>query len=465
MRRVTPLWTSGEIAEAVGGTASAEFSVTGVSFDSREVGQGDLFLALKGESSDGHRFLDGAFANGAAGAIVSEPTSHKHVLVDDTTKALERLGIAARARVNATIFGVTGSVGKTGTKEALFAALDRCSPGTVHRSVKSYNNHVGVPLSLARMPRETRYGVFEMGMNHAGELSTLTQFVRPHIALITTVGPAHIEHFADESGIADAKGEIFEGLEEGGTAIIPADNAHFSRLRAKAEKYAARIIPFGFAEEAEVRCIDHVPSSDGGSLVTAKLGEAMLCYSISQPGDHWISNSLAVLAAVEAAGADLATAGLALADMGGLKGRGARHALSLADGQAVLIDESYNANPVSMRATMAELAKTSGERRVVILGSMKELGENSPAFHRALKDPLEAADVSYALLVGEEMVELAKALSADVAWAGKFAHCANTVDATSRLQTVLKPGDIILVKGSNSMGLSALVDALLSGGI
>jgi UDP-N-acetylmuramoyl-tripeptide--D-alanyl-D-alanine ligase len=359
---------------------------------------------------------------------------------------------------------VTGSVGKTGTKEALFAALDRCLPGQVHRSVKSYNNHVGVPLSLSRMPKDVRYGIFEMGMNHTGEIATLTRFVRPHIALITTVGPAHIENFADESGIADAKGEIFEGLMPGGTAIIPEDNAHYSRLREKAEKHAGRIISFGFSEHADVRCLEAVPQENGGSLVTAKLGDAMLCYSISQSGDHWISNSLSILAAVEAAGADLAVAGLALADLGGLRGRGARHKIRIASGEALLIDESYNANPVSMRATLGELAKANASRHVAILGGMKELGENSPAFHRELKPPLEAANVGYALLVGEEMASLAEMLKADIAWTGKFEHCANTSEAVARLKNIVKPGDAILVKGSNSIGLSAVVDALLNGG-
>ncbi len=315
------------------------------------------------------------------------------------------------------------------------------------------------------MPRDTRFGVFEMGMNHTGELAALTRFVRPHIALVTTVGPAHIEHFANESGIADAKGEIFEGLVEGGTAIIPADNPHYARLRSKAEKHAGRVISFGFSEDAEVRCLDHVPSADGGSLVTAKLGENLLCYTISQPGLHWISNSLAVLAAVEAAGADLAAAGLALSDLGGLKGRGARQSISIGSGQALLIDESYNANPISMRATLSELARTAGDRRVSILASMKELGPDSPRFHAELKAPLEQAGVGYTLLVGEEMAALAKALEADVAWAGKFAHCADTSTAISLARNVLQPGDSILVKGSNSMGLSALVDALVSGGI
>lgn len=215
MRGVT-LWTSDEIANATGGKASAPFDATGVTFDSREVGPGDLFLALKGETTDGHRFLDQAFAQGAAGAIVSEVTPHPHVLVGDTTTALDALGIAARARMNGKVIGVTGSVGKTGTKEALFAALDRVDPGCAHRSVKSYNNHTGVPLSLARMPRDARFGVFEMGMNHAGELAQLTRLVRPHVALVTTIAPAHMGFFAGEEAIADAKGEIFQGSSPAG---------------------------------------------------------------------------------------------------------------------------------------------------------------------------------------------------------------------------------------------------------
>jgi UDP-N-acetylmuramoyl-tripeptide--D-alanyl-D-alanine ligase len=306
MHGMSPLWTSEELALALGGEASTEFVCEGVAFDSREIGPGDLFFALKGEQADGHRFVEGAFANGASGAIVSEAVAGPHIRLADTMRALEQLGIASRDRVDATIIGVTGSAGKTGTKEALYAALDRASFGKAHRSVKSYNNHVGVPLSLSRMPADTRYGVFEMGMNHAGELSALTQFVRPHIAIITTIAPAHIEHFRNEEAIADAKGEIFEGLVAGGTAIIPRDNAHYERLRAKAELHAANIVTFGFSPDADVRCVDHVAASGGGSLITAKLSGGMLCYTLSQPGDHWIANSLAVLAAVEAAGADWA---------------------------------------------------------------------------------------------------------------------------------------------------------------
>jgi UDP-N-acetylmuramoyl-tripeptide--D-alanyl-D-alanine ligase len=457
---VSVLWTSDELARLLDGEPSADFACSGVAFDSREIGAGDLFFALKGEQSDGHRFVDGAFGNGATGAIVSEPVNGPHIRVADTMRALEQLGMASRDRVDATIFGVTGSAGKTGTKEALYASLDRASFGKAHRSVKSYNNHVGVPLSLSRMPADTRYGVFEMGMNHAGELSALTQFVRPHIAIVTTVGPAHIEFFKDETGIADAKGEIFEGLVEGGTAIIPHDNLHYHRLRAKAERHAAHIVTFGFSPEADVCCVDYVGAAGGGSLITARLPGGMLCYTLSQPGDHWIANSLAVLAAVEAAGADLAAAGLALAELGGLKGRGARQSIRVAGGNALLIDESYNANPASMAVTIAELGRTAADRHIAVLASMRELGSKSNDYHAGLKSHLDAAGVSYALLVGEEMAPLAEALAADVAWAHKFTHCATAKDAIPVAKDIIVAGDAVLLKGSNSMGLSALVDAL-----
>ncbi|HMS21962.1 UDP-N-acetylmuramoyl-tripeptide--D-alanyl-D-alanine ligase [uncultured Sphingorhabdus sp.] len=461
---MSTLWTSTEIAVATGGQSSADFECNGVAFDSREIGPGDLFFAMKGEQAEGHRFVAQAFASGASGAVVSNPVDGPHVLVPDTMRALEQLGIASRARVSAKVIGVTGSAGKTGTKEALYAALERCNPGKAHRSVKSYNNHVGVPLSLSRMPRETEYGVFEMGMNHAGELSALTRFVRPHVAIVTTIAPAHIEHFGSEEGIADAKGEIFEGLEPDGVAIIPFDNRHYARLRAKAEQHAARIVSFGFGEGADVRCIDHLGSANGGTLVTAQLPAAMLQYELSQPGDHWVSNSLAVLAAVQAVGADLAVAGLALADLGGLKGRGARHRLTVAGGEALLIDESYNANPASMAATLTGLGNAKAERRIAVLGAMKELGEQSAKFHTALREQIASAQVDWLLLVGEEMAPLAEALSADIAWAGKFAHCALVAEASERLRGEVRGGDAILIKGSNSVGLSAVVEALLGGG-
>ena len=457
---MTVLWTGGEIAEATGGTLSAGFEAGGVALDSREVAKGDLFIAMKGEATDGHKFLDKAFAAGAAGAIVSEPIVEPHVRVADTSEALNALGRAGRARTDARVVGVTGSVGKTGTKEALFAALDRFIPGRAHRSLKSYNNHTGVPLSLARMPRDARFGIFEMGMNHAGELAMLTRLVRPHVAMVTAIAPAHREFFPSEEAIADAKGEIFQGLEPGGTAIIPHDSPHRERLRAAATPTAERIWTFGRSEEADVRARDVVLLPGGGSLVTAVLPEAELTFTIAQPGEHWVSNALAVLAAVEAAGGELGVAALALADMAGLKGRGERHAISLAGGEALLVDESYNANPASMRATLEALASQDvAGRRIAVLGAMRELGAESADFHAALAEPVEAAGIDYLLLVGEEMQPLAKALGGRI----NMTHVPDAASAIDALRGSVEPGDAILVKGSNAVGLAALVEALAGG--
>jgi UDP-N-acetylmuramoyl-tripeptide--D-alanyl-D-alanine ligase len=450
------LWTSGEIALATGGAATAPFAVSGVAFDSREVTQGDLFVAMKGEITDGHRFVDKAFAQGAAGAIVSEPVDYPHVLVPDSVAALEGLGRASRARMGGKVIGVTGSVGKTGTKEALFQALDRSHPALVHRSVKSYNNHVGVPLSLSRMPRDAAFGVFEMGMNHAGELAALTRQVRPHVAIVTAIAPAHIEFFGTEDKIAQAKAEVFEGLEPGGTAIIPYDSPHVAILYEKAEKHAARVLTFGFGEEADVHVREMVPAASGGTLVTAVLPDAELCFTVAAPGDHWVSNALAVLAAVEALGGDLAMAGLALAEMPGLPGRGERRIVPVAGGEALLIDESYNANPLSMAATLKQLGQEKAERRIAVLGGMRELGDRSAELHAGLAEPLAAGQVDYAILVGQEMAPLADALGK----AFSFAHVPDAAAATNLLQSEMRAGDAILVKGSNGIGLSRLIAAL-----
>ena len=363
-RGLTALWTSDEIGAATGGTLhGAPFKVSGVTFDSREVGAGDLFVAMPGSVSDGHRFVAGAFAAGAAGALVSKPVEGPHILVADVARALTDMAVTARARMTGVVLGVTGSVGKTSTKEALFAALDRGARGKVHRSVKSYNNHTGVPLSLARMPRNCEYAVLEMGMNHAGEIAALTRLVRPHVAMVTTIAPAHIEHLGSIEAIADAKAEVFEGLEPDGIAILPEDSPLRDRLVKAARRHADRTVTFG-SGDADVCAVHAVRSGKGGSLVTARLVESELTFTIAQRGDHWVSNALAVLAAVEAVGADLAVAGLALADMGGLKGRGARHQLDAGDGSYLLIDESYNANPASMAATLKALGEESdvGER-------------------------------------------------------------------------------------------------------
>ena len=450
------LWTSDEIAVATGGRASGRFEVGGVTFDSREVEAGDLFVAMPGTVHDGHRFVEGAFASGAAGAIVSQPVDGPHVLVDDTFAALQALGRASRARSRATILGVTGSVGKTSTKEALYAALDRNRPGKVHRSVKSYNNHTGVPLSLSRMPRDCEFAVFEMGMNNRGEIRALTAQVRPHLALITAIAPAHIENLGSEEAIADAKAEIFEGLEPGGVAIVPNDTPHRDRLVKAARRYAERIITFG-SGDADVHAMHAVSVEGGGSLIGAELLERELTFTISQAGEHWVSNSLAVLAAVEAVGADVALAGLALADLGGLKGRGERHVIRLDAGEALLIDESYNANPASMAATLKSLGAESGAlRRIAVLGPMRELGEHGPALHAALAPAILSARVDHVILIGGEMRPLSEALSGQVHLSG-----VDSVDeATDALRRLVRPGDAILVKASNSVGLSKLVESM-----
>jgi UDP-N-acetylmuramoyl-tripeptide--D-alanyl-D-alanine ligase len=460
---VTVLWTSGAIATATGGRASADFAVTGVTFDSREVGPGDLFVALAGAATDGHRFVDQALAAGAAGALVSTPVAGPHVLVADTAAALDALASARRAQSSARIVGITGSVGKTGTREALLRSLDRGAPGRVHASVKSYNNHVGVPLSLARMPADADFGIFEMGMSAAGELAALTRLVRPHLALVTWIAPAHSAFFSGEEAIADAKGEIFQGLEPGGTALIPYDSAHRDRLTGHARDHASAILTFGRGPGADYRLIEEVRAEDGvGRVVTAGLpGGRTITFTIGMAGAHWVNNALGIIAAVDVLDADLGLAGLALGAMTGLAGRGERHQVAVpGGGSALLIDESYNANPASMAAALAVLGETQvSGRKIALLGAMKELGAQSDALHAGLAAPLKASGASHALLVGGEMASLAEALGQSMA----VQQCRDAAEAGQALAALVAPGDAILVKGSNSVGLVRVV-ALLGRG-
>jgi UDP-N-acetylmuramoyl-tripeptide--D-alanyl-D-alanine ligase len=459
VRGVSVLWTSDEIATATGGTVSTPFEVTGVTFDSREVGRGDLFVAMPGTVHDGHKFVDAAFEAGAAGAIVSRAVGGPHVLVDDTFAALQALGRASRERSKATVLGVTGSVGKTSTKEALYAALERNRPGKVHRSVKSYNNHTGVPLSLARMPRDAEFAVLEMGMNNKGEIAALTRQVRPHIAIITAIAPAHIENLGSEEAIADAKAEIFDGLEPDGVAILPNDTPHRDRLVKAARRHADRIVTFGTGD-ADVHAIHAVSAETGGSLISAALLERELTFTISQRGEHWVSNALAVLAAVEAVGEDVAVAALALSDLGGLKGRGERHRLGIDGGEIVLIDESYNANPASMAATLKSLgAEREVTRRIAVLGPMRELGAHSGALHAALAPAVTDAQVDRLILIGEEMRPLAEQVVGTIS----FDLVADVDEATDTLMHMVHPGDAVLVKASNSVGLAKLVERMVKG--
>jgi UDP-N-acetylmuramoyl-tripeptide--D-alanyl-D-alanine ligase len=452
---MTALWTAAEIAKATAGSVHGDFAATGVTFDSREVIGGELFIALKGDATDGHRFVPQATERGAAGFLVSEPVAAPHVLVADTTAGLDALAIAARARSAALRIGVTGSVGKTGVKEALRLALGRFAPDAVHASVKSYNNHTGVPLSLARMPAASRFGIFEMGMNHSGELSALTALVQPKIAVVTWVASAHRAFFETEEAIADAKGEIFAGLQPGGTAIIPFDNVHRDRLISHARPHAAHIVTFGLEPGADVVAEQFALHPDC-STVTARIGDHRLTFKIGMAGRHWIGNALGVLAAVDAAGGDLALAGLALAELTDLAGRGQRLRVGTDTGTAIVIDESYNANPASMASALAvlgEITPAGQGRRLAILGAMRELGKLSDQFHAELAPHLLAAGVSSVILVGNEMKPLAAALSRRV----DVLHVADATAAQAEIDRLIGGDDVLLIKGSNSMRLGDIV--------
>ncbi len=363
------LWTAAELAAATGGRASDDFLVAGVSIDSRTVLPGDLFIALRGPRHDGHDFVAAALERGAAALVERVPEGVARdaslLVVDDTLRALTALGRAARARSRARIAAITGSVGKTGTKEALRLGLAGQAP--THASAASHNNHWGVPLSLARAPKDTIYAVYELGMNAPGEIAALARLVRPHVAMITTIEPAHLGFFPSVAAIAEAKGEILQGLEPEGDAVLYVDNPHFSRLKQIAEAAGcARVIGFGEGATANARLIDaHLDAA--GSDVVMVLDRHRLAFRIGAPGRHWVINSLGVLACASALGADLERAAAALVDFAPPEGRGQRHRLPWPGGEVTLIDESYNANPASMRAALALLAAAPG-RRLAALG-------------------------------------------------------------------------------------------------
>ena len=455
------LWNSAEIAAAVAGRAARDFTATGVSIDSRSLERGDLFIALQGPTFDGHDFAAAALQRGAAGALIHRrpanlPADAPVVEVADTMKALEDLGRAARARAEAKVAAVTGSVGKTSTKEALRSVLSLFAP--TFATTGNLNNQWGAPLSLARMPRETRYGVFELGMNHAGEISPLSQMVRPHVAIITTVEPVHIEFFASVAEIADAKAEIFDGLMPGGAAVLPFDNPHFDRLESKARRMGARILTFGAKDGAWARLIDCQIMPDG-NLVTAEIGGKRLRYRMAAPGRHLALNSVAVLAAAFAFELDLDHALPAFTAVQALKGRGKREQLTIPGGAIELIDEGYNASPASVRAALnllGTLPTAFGGRRIAVLGDMRELGNAAPQLHRELAPDLSAAQVDLAFLVGPHMQGLYDLLPD----AMKGAHRATSDEMVEPLLAALKAGDTILIKGSLGTRMAPLVEAV-----
>lgn len=461
--RLLPLWQGGAVARATGGDGPTDWAVSGISIDSRAVAPGDLFIALAGPNHDGHDYVEAAFKAGAVAALVradypAAAASGPCLRVADTMAALVALGRAARQRTRAKIIAVTGSVGKTGVKEALRLCLSRQAP--THASVKSFNNEIGVPLTLARMPEQTVFGVFELGMNHAGEIAQLTDMVKPDVAIITTVASAHREFFDSEEGIADAKAEIFLGVPANGVAILNRDNRHYERLLAAARRAGIEnIVSFAIDRDADIRAIDMALHQDL-SCVAADVGDTRLFFKIGMPGRHWVANALAVLAAVRAAGADLNQAMQALAEMTPLPGRGARVQVHAKGGLATVIDDSYNANPESVRAALALLAAatpTGSGRRIAALGEMMELGEEAPAMHAALAEPIVAAKTDLVIAIGGLMRHLDQALAVH---GTRCLFAADTTEAQAVLAQRLRAGDVLLVKGSNASGVHRIVAAL-----
>ena len=459
----TPLWTADEAVAATGGTTNGAWSAGGVSIDSRTVAEGDLFVALAGPNHDGHDHVGAALAAGAAAALVHRrpeglAADSRLLLVEDTLAGLGRLGAAARARTGARIAAITGSVGKTSTKEMLKRMLE--DQAATHASAGSFNNHWGVPLSLARMPADTVYGVFEMGMNHPGEISPLSLLARPHVATITTVEAVHLEFFPSVAEIADAKAEIFDGIAPGGTAVLSRDNPHFGRLAAAARaRGVERIRGFGQHIESEARLLDVALDPDS-SRVLALVGDKAIAYRIAVPGLQWVHNSLAALATAKALGADVEAAARTLATMLPPKGRGERHRLTLPAGHLTVIDESYNASPVSMRAAIATLAVARpgpGGRRIAVLGDMLELGGQSDELHASLAGPLAERGIDLVFTAGLHMAHLHQALPV----ARRGGHAPSADVAADLLRAMVRAGDVVMVKGSAGSRMGQVVKALL----
>lgn len=458
------LWTSKEIAAAVNGKCSGAWSVEGVSIDSRSIAKNDLFVALQGPTHDGHQFVEASLAKGAAGSLVhrkpegfSGSLEDKLLTVKDTFTGLNDLGRAGRARTTAKILAITGSVGKTGAKEAAklaFAAL-----GRTHATLGNLNNHWGVPLTLARMPRDSSYAVFELGMNHAGEIAPLAKLVRPHAAIVTTAAAVHLEFFASVAEIADEKASIAAGLEPGGTIILPAENEHFDRMAAAARKHGAdKVIAFGATGAAQAQLIGAAFKPSGMQVVADILGERVT-YDMSVTGKQWALNSIAVLAAVKALGGNLEDGAAALSRLGPTKGRGARSEIALPGGAFTLIDESYNASPISIKALADLLGQIKAERplRVILaLGDMLELGPQGPALHAELKTAILDNRIDAVFTAGPLMEHLHNALPREK----RGGHAKDSAALVPLVQAAAQAGDVIAVKGSNGSKMNVVVEAL-----
>lgn len=462
----TPLWTIDEILAATGGSVRGDpGDVLGVSIDSRTVEPGDLFIAIKGDQFDGHAFVDAALDAGAAAALVSADQADELavskgglIIVPDSYDGLYALARAARVRATGKMLAITGSVGKTSTKETFRLILSAF--GKTHAPVKSFNNHWGVPLTLCRMPRDTEFGVFEIGMNNAGEITPLSKLVQPHIAMITTVAPVHLENLGSLDAIAAAKAEIFDGLLPGGTAVVHGDIEHTSFLKIQASKASAgHVMTFGHGagNDAELMQVALHPDC---STVEAKIAGQTIAYKVGAPGEHLVVNSLGVLAVCSALGLDLAKAGLALADMEQPDGRGRKHVIETPGDAITLLDESYNANPASVKAALKVLSRLpTGQRgrRIAVLGDMLELGEEAAAMHGALVYDLTALGVDKVYACGPLMKSLWRVLPMEK----RGAYAETSQGLQKHLVADLAPGDAVMIKGSLGSKMGPLVELIL----
>jgi UDP-N-acetylmuramoyl-tripeptide--D-alanyl-D-alanine ligase len=459
------LWTLDAMAAAMRAERRGALpqSISGISIDSRSIAPGEAFFAIHGDNRDGHEFVPGALAAKAGLAVVaadrraSFPSDAPLLVVPNVLAGLRDLAVAARARTKAKVIGITGSVGKTSTKEALRLALSK--DGETHASVASYNNHWGVPLSLARCPASARYALFEMGMNHEGEIEPLSRLVRPHVAIITTIAPVHLEYLGTLAKIADAKAEIFFGIEPGGAAVINRDIDQFAQLKRRAnEAGVARVVSFGEHADADARLIKSCLHARCSTVEADVLG-TRFSYKIGAPGRHLVINSLAVLAAAELAGADLALAALALAELTPVSGRGAPTTIDLPGGPALVLDESYNANPASVAAALAVLGQAAAgpqSRRIAVLGDMLELGPQGRALHRAVADQVIENNVDLVFCCGPLMQALWQALPASRR--GGYAEDSAALEA--QVLPAIRAGDVVMVKGSLGSRMAPIVKAL-----
>ncbi|BCW88743.1 UDP-N-acetylmuramoyl-tripeptide--D-alanyl-D-alanine ligase [Alphaproteobacteria bacterium SO-S41] len=456
---MSALWTAKDAAAATSGKTSGSWEINGVSIDTRTIKDGDLFVALVGENRDAHGFVGEAISKGAAAALVTRSIGgvdeSRLLFVRDTQDGLEALGAGARARTKAKIAAITGSAGKTSTKEALRTVLGM--QAATHASEASYNNLWGVPLTLARMPAATRYGIFEIGMNHADEIRPLVKQVKPDVAMVTTVEAVHLAHFENVEAIAHAKAEIFEGLAPGGVAVINADNAHAALLAAAANKAGARIWTFG-EKGGEAQFISLSLGETSSEIEADILGEQVR-FTYGAPGRHFAQNALGLLLVVKALGADVRAAAEALREVRAVKGRGARETIKIEGGSFDLLDESYNANPASMAAALALLGVAKpgpGGRRIAILGDMLELGPQSDAMHAALAAPVLASSCDLVFASGPSMSHLWAQLPVSI----RGAYAQTSADFVDLVAADIRPGDVVMIKGSLGSRMGLIVEAL-----